>query len=101
MQCVLIARGATYEALTTQGLICNRDRGGSFSYPPSEFKCVRTAEELCAQLGPHTVDVVILCVKTFDVDEVAPQLRGLLSEYVSRFLPDANETLFFIETVLW
>jgi 2-dehydropantoate 2-reductase len=66
----LLARGATLEALRTDGL--------SLTMPDGERRLSLAASDDPAEIGP--VDYVLLAVKGHDLPPLAPRLRPLLAE---------------------
>ena len=64
-QVTFIARGVHLEALRAQGLTLKSRTTG-------DFTCAVSATDDPSALGP--VDVVLFCVKTYDLDAAAAQL---------------------------
>ena len=65
----LIARGANLDAIRTNGLTVK-------SIPAGEFNLPLSATDNPADIGP--VDLVLFCVKTYDTDLAAEQIRPLI-----------------------
>jgi 2-dehydropantoate 2-reductase len=64
-----IARGAHLEALRTRGLTLESTLAGTFTLPVK-------ATDKPGEVGP--VDLVLVCVKTYDVDAAAESIRPLI-----------------------
>src|SRR3712207_2918745 len=64
-----IARGAQLEALRTRGLTVESRLAGTFTLPVK-------ATDNPSEVGP--VDLVLFCVKTYDVDAAAESIRPLI-----------------------
>src|SRR5690349_18900389 len=69
-----VARGATLEALRTQGLSIRSREVGEFTVRPA-------ATDHPASLG--RADIVLFCVKTYDLDEAVGLVRPLVGDGTS------------------
>jgi 2-dehydropantoate 2-reductase len=67
-----IARGAHRETLRTRGLTLESTLAGTFTLPVK-------ATDKPGEVGP--VDLVLFCVKTYDVDAAAESIRPLIHPY--------------------